>query len=300
MRVTLAQLEAFVWVAQLGKVRDTALQLNISQPTVSLRLRDLETALGSTVFERRGHNMVLNADGIVLLEHAKTILEEVGKIRSLSKTSEIAGTVHLGVSETFAISGLPKLFQFAAAEYPQLRIELSVGPSREIIDDLHARKLDLAVVINPSEDARLRIVPLGIQKSIWAAPPGLALPRSVRPADLRPHTILVNPSPSPNYRQTMAWFASAGLEPLNLSYCDTVPSVVAHLVEAGVGLSILPKKLIEPQVKSGMLVELTCRPPIDNAYLCAVCRANETLPTVDAVLGAVRTSLADSDLLESI
>lgn len=298
MRLTIAQLEAFVWVARLGKVRDAAFQLNISQPTVSLRLRDLEQALGFAVFERKGRRNVLTRDGIVMLEHADIILGELAKIRSRSETEEITGTVQLGVSETFAIGGLPSLFLIIGKRYPKLKVELSVGPSGEIIEHLHQRRLDLAVVVSPNEDARLRIVPLGIQQSIWAATPGLSLPRPIKPVDLHQFTIFVNPAPSPNYRQTMAWFASAGLEPMNVSYCNTVPSVVAHLVEAGVGVSILPTRLIEPQLNAGTLVGLNCHPPIDNAYLCAVCRANETLPAVGAALDAVRLSLAASDLLE--
>ena len=54
MRFTLAQLEAFYWIATLGTVRDAARHLNLAQPTVSLRLRDLETAFGAVLFERRG------------------------------------------------------------------------------------------------------------------------------------------------------------------------------------------------------------------------------------------------------
>jgi Bacterial regulatory helix-turn-helix protein, lysR family len=54
MRFTLAQLKAFYWIAKLGTVRDAARHLNLAQPTVSLRIRDLETALGTMLFERLG------------------------------------------------------------------------------------------------------------------------------------------------------------------------------------------------------------------------------------------------------
>ncbi len=146
----------------------------------------------------------------------------------------------------------------------------------------------------------MKIVPLGVQSSTWAAAPDCALPRVIRPRDIHHVPVLVNPAPSPNHRQTTAWFAAAGIEPMRLSFCNTVPSVVAHLVEAGIGIAILPTKLIEPQLHAGTLVALPCRPAIENAYLCAVHRANEALPAVDAVLEAVRQCLTLTDLLEAI
>ncbi len=57
MRITLAQLEAFFWVARLGSVHMAARQLNLAQPTVSLRLRDLEARLGTALFERAGRGL---------------------------------------------------------------------------------------------------------------------------------------------------------------------------------------------------------------------------------------------------
>ncbi len=300
MRVTFAQLEAFTWVARLGKVGDAAIQLNLAQPTVSLRLRDLERSIGAKVFEKDGRSLRLTPDGVVLLEHANFILNEVDKIRRPVDPEKIQGTIRLGASETFAMTGLASLIHRVSSHYSALRVELSVGPSGELIDSLNERRLDLAVVVNPAEDARLKIVPLGVQQSTWAASPDLALPPVIRPRDVHHITVLINPAPSPNHRQTLSWFAKAGLEPMHLSSCNTVPSVVAHLVEAGVGIAILPTKLIEPQLKAGSLVALGHQPSIEPAYLCVAHRANETSPAVEVVVDAVRRSLTASDLLQSI
>lgn len=300
MRITLAQLEAFAWVARLGKVREAADQLNVSQPTVSLRLRDLEQAIGAPVFERVGRGLRLTSDGAAMLEHANVILNEVGKIRTYGDVHDIGGVIRLGVVETFAFSGVPRMLGIISRRHRSLRVELSVGPSRDMIEEIHERRLDLVVGVNPKVDPRLRIIPLGVQRSTWAAKPDMDLPRTIRPRDIAHLTILVNPSPSPNYQQTMSWFATAGVEPVRVSVCDTVPSVVAHLVEAGVGIGILPHKLIEPHLSAESLVAVACQPPIENAYLCAVHRANEPHPALDAVLRAVRKALAEGDLLQPI
>lgn len=70
-RFTLAQIEAFYWIARLRTFQKAAKQLNLSQPTVSLRVRDLERALGARLFERVGRGIRLSHDGAALhLHHA--------------------------------------------------------------------------------------------------------------------------------------------------------------------------------------------------------------------------------------
>ena len=300
MRVTLAQLEAFACVARVGTVHEASRQLSLAQPTISLRLRDLERALGAPLFERSGRGLRLSQSGAGMLEHANRILSEVAKLKGRAGSGEVSGLVRLGVSEYFAVAGLPSLLKLVSADHPELRVELVVGPSPGLIDDVCERRLDLVIAVNPLDDPRLRIIPLGIQPSTWAAMPGLGLPQTIRPADIVHQTILINPRPYPNYRQTMAWFGSAGLEPLRVSLCNTVPSVIAHLVEAGIGIGILPTKLIEPQLKAGSLVALSCRPAIEKAHLCAVHNANDREPALDAVLDATRRILREFGLLEAI
>ncbi len=67
--MTLAQLEAFYWVVRLGSVQEAARQLNVAQPTISLRIRDLETAIGTKIFQRVGRGLRANHAGETLLVH---------------------------------------------------------------------------------------------------------------------------------------------------------------------------------------------------------------------------------------
>ncbi|MBO0906098.1 LysR family transcriptional regulator [Jiella sonneratiae] len=299
MRITLAQIEAFHSVARLGTVHEASRQLNLAQPTVSLRLRDLEQALGLQLFERKGRGLQLTQEGREMVEHAQAILGEIGKLKGRVDHQEIGGLVRLGVSESFAVSGLPALLKLASQEYPALRVELVIGPSPDLVADLADHRLDLAIAINPADDPRLQIVPFGVQPATWVAAPALNLPALVRPADLLHHTVLVSPSPSPNWRQTMSWFGAAGLEPLHLSKCHTVPSVIAHLVEAGLGVAILPSRLIEASVRMGTLIALESRPQIEKSFLCAVRRADDRDLGLDALIAVTRRVLADLDLLET-
>lgn len=300
MKITLAQIEAFVAVARQGSVHEAARHLNLAQPSVSLRLRDIEAALEVRLFDRSGRKLRLSAKGAALLEDAEAVLRDLGKFRSKGNKAEIGGTFRLGVAETFAVTGLPALLKLVARRHASLRVELVIGPSPDLVRDVLDQRIDMAIAVSPGADPRLRITPLGTQGATWTAAPGEQLPPVIRPADVLHHPILMNPSPYPNWHQTMSWFGSAGLEPLQVSLCNTVPSVVAHLIEAGLGIGILPARLIEPQLKSGRLIPLGCQPALEKSILCTVRIGGEALPVHEALLNATRDVLADLKLLDTL
>ncbi|MFV0334026.1 MAG: LysR family transcriptional regulator [Tropicimonas sp.] len=300
MRVTIAQLEAFVSVARLGTVHEASRHLNLAQPTVSLRLRDLEAAMEVRLFERSGRNLRLSPDGAGLLEDAEAVLRNVSKLKGRANRDEISGPFRLGVAETFAVTALPALLKRVAARHAALRVELVIGPSPDLVRDVVEQRIDMAIAVNPQADARLRIVPLGVQPATWTASPGAQLPPVIRPADVLHHPVLMNPTPYPNWHQTMSWFGTAGLEPLQVSHCNTVPSVIAHLIEAGLGIAILPTRLIEPQLRAGRLIPLDCQPALERSILCTVRIGGEALPAHEALLSATRDVLAELELLEAL
>jgi DNA-binding transcriptional LysR family regulator len=171
-----------------------------------------------------------------------------------------------------------------------------VATSSELESDLVDRSLDLAFLINPVGDPRLRLIPLGIQETTRAAAPSWNLGGAIRPADLQPLPIVSNPSPSPMYRQITAWFRAAGVEPARLSICTSV-TVIAHLVASGVAIGFLPRKMIEAEIAAGTLQPLQARPPIEKAGLYAAYRSADTDRQVHAVIRAAQGVLEQVDFL---
>ena len=295
MRITLAQLEAFVWVAQLGSVQLAARQLNLAQPTVSLRIRDLERSLGRDLFERSGRGVRPSDAGLNLLERASAILDEVSKIRTVA-AAEITGPVRVGLAEGFAMVCVAPLMELMRERCPGLRPELSVSTSSVLERDLAAHRLDLAFLVNPVGQPGLRMQPLGAQPNAWVAAGGSGIGPLIRPADARLLPIISNPPPSAMFRQITEWFATAGLEPTRIDICTSV-TLVAHLVAAGVGIGLLPIKMIEPQVASGALRILDSIPTVEYGRVFATFWEGGRTPAVDAVLRLVRQVLGTMDYL---
>ncbi|MET3925525.1 LysR family transcriptional regulator [Devosia sp. 2618] len=297
MRISLGHLEAMVWIARLGSVSAAADHLNLTQSSVSLRLRDLSDALGRTLFVRQGRRMALTPDGSTTLAHAILVIEQVDKLYESARPQQIAGTLRMGVSEAIAMAGLPSIISKLAKAHPKLRLELAIGTSADLERDLLAGNADLALGINLYEDPRLKILPLGEQQSTWLACAGLPLPECVRPRDIGHLPVLTNPSPSPMYQQTVNWFRTERITPHHISVSNSV-TVIAHMVAAGVGVAILPTRLVEKKITSGEVIALRSEPAIEASFLSAAYRADDWRPAINAALDVARAVIDDIHWLE--
>lgn len=297
MKISLAHLEALVWVARLASVSAAAEHLSLTQSSVSLRLRDLSEALGRTLFTRQGRRLVLTPDGSTTLAHAELIIEQVDKLYESARPQQIAGTLRMGVSEAIAMAGLPSIIGKLATAHPRLRLELAIGTSADLERDLLNGHSDLALGINLHEDPRLKILSLGEQQSTWLARKDFGLPDCIRPRDIGQLPVLTNPNPSPMYQQTVNWFRSEGLTPHHISVSNSV-TVIAHMVAAGVGVAILPRRLVEKEIASGQVVALRSDPPIEASLLSAAYRLDDWRPAINAALDVARAVIDDIHWLE--
>jgi DNA-binding transcriptional LysR family regulator len=297
MRLTIAQLEAFYWTARFGSVQRAARQLNLAQPTVSLRLKYLQEELGVAAFERSGWGIKLTQNGELLFSHARNVLEEIGRIRDrIGGADHVSGVVKVGVPETFAVACLPLLLQVLARDHPTLRLELTVSTSSDLEREVAEHRLELAFVVHPADATSLRLIPLGFQEASWMASPALGLGPTVRPADLARVPLFTNPAPSAMYRQIMAWFSAADVEPTRLDICTSV-MVIAHLVEEGVAAGFLPRKLMEEQLRRGMVERLDAHPFLPNVGLHAAHRVGGATRQIETIVRATRQILQEADFL---
>lgn len=292
MRITVAQLEALVWVTRLGSVSDAATQLNVTQSTVSLRLRDLGQAVGRPMFRRDGRQLTLTTDGLSVLDNATVIIEQVEKLYNRAKPDTITGTVRVGVSEAVALAGLPLIINSLRDRHPGLRLEMTIGTSVDLERDLLGGRIDVTLGINLYDDPRIRLIALGVQQSTWLAPAALKLPRRIRPRDIEHIPVLTNPSPSPMYEQTVNWFRREGLAPRQISVSNSI-TIIAHLVSAGIGVAILPTRMVQADIDAGRVVSLRSEPKIDDSIMSAAYRTDDWRPAINAVIEASREAIEE-------
>jgi DNA-binding transcriptional LysR family regulator len=298
MRVTLAQFEAFFWTVQLGSAHRAAQHLNLAQPTVSLRLKDLSAALGVEILERAGRGLRVTPEGRALLPRVTAIMAELRGIRGHDPARDIAGAIRVGLAEGFAVTCLPPLLGALLEDHPALQPEWVVSTSTTLEAALLQDALDLAVLLNPIGDERLRLMPLGAQPTSWVAPSSWGMTGPVGPRDLASRPVISNPPSSAMHRQITGWFATAGVEPARLSLCTSV-AVIAELVAGGIGAGLLPVPMAARYVAEGSMHLLAAAPAVENGRLFVSSRMGGEDPKVTAVVRTISRVLQAIDYLQA-
>jgi DNA-binding transcriptional LysR family regulator len=297
IRPSIAQLEAFYWISRLGSIKEAAQHLNMAQPTISLRVTDLEDQLGYPIFERAHRKLLLTRQGERLLPRVTAVINELSSLRqSAANAEDVAGVVRVGVTEVLAQTCLSTCMKRLQRQFPELKLDIAVGTSTELETSVMGRQLDLAYIINPKGDPALTMTQLGIQEASWIASPALELPAIVTPAILSAKTIVTSPWPSPMYQLIVDWFREGGLEPSDICRCTSI-SVATQLVRNGIGAGLLPLKLVSNDLRSGRLVKLECKKQPAPARVFCIFRSADRSRPADAVRGIFADVIDDMKFL---
>jgi DNA-binding transcriptional LysR family regulator len=298
MRVTLAQLEAFFWTVELGSAHRAAQHLNLAQPTVSLRLKELSAALGVSVLERTGRSLHITPAGRTLLPRVSAIMAELRGIGGEDAGRDVAGPIRVGLAEGFAVTCLPPLLAALQVDYPALQPEWVVSTGTTLEAALLRDSLDLAVLLNPIGDERLQLMPLGLQPTSWVAPASWGMSGPVGPNELWSLPVISNPPPSAMHRQITGWFATAGIAPARLSVCTSV-AVIAELVAGGIGAGLLPVPMAARYVAEGSMCLLPSTPMVESGRLFISYRTGLENAQVNAVARTIGRVLQAIDYLQA-
>jgi DNA-binding transcriptional LysR family regulator len=263
LKLTLAQLEALFWVARLGSVRAAAARLSLTQPALSLRIKELEAAVGGRLLNRDSYRATLTTLGVEVSQQAQRMLDLAGRIGERDPAGDdIRGLIRMGATDTYATRYLPALLVDIETRFPRANVELVVEYSVNLYQKLLAGELDVAVISGPTLSPLLSFERLLDLPHYWVGSPRrLGTMKQATPAALAKIPIFTHPAPSLLYETIQAWFASANLVPLHLSTCTSLYISKALTVE-GVGVSLLPKEIIEPEIQRGALRVLRARPAI--------------------------------------
>jgi|GEM_PF-1458456 len=136
-------------VAKGGSIRKASSLLNISQPSLSVKLKNLEEVLGFRLMERTRDGIFLTQAGRAALEFANTVSEQAEGLRLLleEEQNELKGHVRIGLYDSIARYLWPSFYKSFCAKYPKITISVSTGRSRVIADAVNDREMDLGIIV---------------------------------------------------------------------------------------------------------------------------------------------------------
>lgn len=258
MNLKFAQLEAFVWVADLGSFRRAAERLNTTQPNISSRISSLEQMLDVTLMERDAGSVRLTSKGVELLDHARRVLRSGESFLEASGRAALyEGVLKLGVTELVMHTWLRDFMKALKREYPNVLVELTVDLSARLKHELFSRSIDLAFQSGPFERKTSGAEPLGTYRWIWVASPDLPGldERELSIEQLTRYPILTHARDTRPHEEVAGHFRL-----LRASTARIVPSsnlaACLHMSLDSLGIATVPAGMAREMIDSGRLRQI--------------------------------------------
>lgn len=244
--MNLRQLQYFRVLASMEHITQAAKVLNITQPSLSHAITELEKELGTYLFEKQGRNIRLTKYGGFYLKYVTRALDEIergGKnLREL--TSSSTGQVDLAFIYTLGPYFIPSLVHaFNSIEaYKEIKFSFHQGITKNIIEDLKNEKCDLAFCSSVENEPDIEFTPLLEQEIVVIVPHGhpLAKSDSIDLAETAPYNFVYFNEGSGLRPYIDKLFGAVGVKP-EISCTVEEDNTMAGLVAAGYGIAVMPK-----------------------------------------------------------
>ena len=280
-------------VGRRGTIRAAAEAMSITPSAVSQQLRILEAEAGVALLEPVGRRIRLTAAGQMLVRHADAITSAIDAAEAelAASRTEITGSLRIAAFPTAARAVLPGAIAQLGRDHPRLTVTLRDLETAESLAALRLDEVDLAVV--DEYDDATRIVEPAIElvvlsdDPLYVAVPGTPGP-AAGPVALRTlaDEAWIMDTETSNIRGAVERAcARAGFEPMVRSACRDY-SVIIALVEAGLGVAILPGLALRDRRVRARIAPLA--PPMTRRVLVAVKPGRRSHPAIAATLAALR------------
>ncbi|MFI5013690.1 MAG: LysR family transcriptional regulator [Hyphomicrobiales bacterium] len=297
MDLTFSQLRTFERIVRLGSFHAAAKHLGLTQPSVSQRIKELEGALGTELFVRRGPRLSLTAEGHALVDYADRMLDTAGEIVDRFRSRDpLKGLLRLGLSESFALICLTDLLQRLEERYPDLKTSVHVGDTGTVSSLLNERKLDIAVVSEPAVEPHVHRQPIGTNQLGWVASTKLVISQAVlSPQDLCRYHLIISPPTARLHATATNWFQQAGTAPARISTCNSL-SVTMLTILKGLAIGLVPVRVMQDEITRGQAKQLPVLPAIPGHRVSLCYQASEFGPSLKLILDLMRELIAHHKL----
>lgn len=250
----LANLSAFIAIAETGSFSSAAERLHLTQPAVSKRIAGLEQLLGVRLFDRLGREVSLTEAGRALLPRAYQIVNVLDDTRRAltNLTGEVTGRLTLATSHHIGLHRLPPLLRSFTREYPGVALDIQFLDSEAAYDEvLHGRAEIAVITLAPEPHHLIRATPVWDDALDFVAAPEHPLARDshVRLADVARHPAVFPGGNTFTHHIVQRLFERQGLTP-NIAMSTNYLETIKMMVSIGLAWSVLPRTMLDGQVAS--------------------------------------------------
>jgi len=249
INITLRQLRYFDALVRHGHFGRAAEACSVSQPALSMQIKEMEVTLGCVLLERGARQVALTTFGEELLQRVREILRSVDELGDFARASRdrLAGRLRVGMIPTIAPYLLPKVIENLARLHPELDIHVRETLTPKLIKEVAEGRLDTAIVALPVSEPSLTEIALFRENFLL-----------VRPGELKD-----TPVPSrESLREMKLLLLEEGhcFRDQALSFCNIQAprevldasslSTLVQMVGAGIGVTLIPEMAVEVETRS--------------------------------------------------
>lgn len=278
MNYSLRQLRVFVAVALAGSFSRAGERIGLSQSAVSHSVKELENEIGVRLLDRTTREVLLTDAGQQLAGRLERLLEELNTtlldIRSVGH--QLSGTVRVAASQTISAHLMPQSIAAAALEFPAIRFVLHDRPQQWVLQSIRQGEVDFGIVIDPIQASDLDCEPVLSEPFLLLcrSDDALAKEKSISWQSLQGANLVLQDYASGSRPLIDEALARQGIA-ANIVQQIGHPATLYPMVEAGIGISILPA-LALPLPKGRPLIVKRLTPVVER-QLMLVRRKNRSL-----------------------
>lgn len=255
-QLSLDALRSLVTVIDLGGYAKAGEQLGRSQPAISLQIKKLEEQLGKRLFQKVGQRQMANADGMLLYEHAKSMLAINDDLFRQFEQSALSGRLRLGIPSEFATTLLPSIIGDFSQLYPDVALEVTSSLSRTLLEESGRKEFDLVLaLVNPDQPTKGELV---LQDElVWVGDKQQRLTENNLSLVLAPNGCVYRSRVIDKLkRQTTAW---------RISYTNADLYGLIAAIKQGLGVTALAKSSVPKEL---YIIRHPILPPLGKIKIC--------------------------------
>ncbi|MEJ2610569.1 MAG: LysR family transcriptional regulator [Candidatus Thiodiazotropha sp.] len=279
MHFTLRQLRVFRTVAEHLNYTQAARTLHLSQPAVSMQVKQLEESVGLPLFEQTGKKIHLTEAGREVFQYSRAIFQTFEEMEEVLSALKGLDTGHLDIAVASTVNYFaPRLLAAFSRKYPGIDLRLDVTNRQRLMTLLQANEIDLVLMGHPPEDIDLEFEPFMENPLVVIAPPDhpLHAERAIPAERLNEEVFIMREAGSGTRLAMERYFDELSIT-LKTGMQMTRNEAIKQAVRAGMGLGVVSIHSIELEIETGRLVVLDIEGFPIQRYWYLVYRKNKRL-----------------------
>ena len=265
MDITIKQLKAFVTVAQTHNFAEAGERLHLSQPALSIALKNMEEVVGGKLLARTARTLSLTPEGEAFLPVAQRLLADwdnaLTDLHNLFAMRR--GKLSIATMASFSISKLPKALHYFRAQFPDINITVQDVVAEVVVDMVRKGRVEVGVTFDLDESEDLHFEPLFEDNFYVVTPPNhpLLKEKKIRWTQLQNYPFVALQRPSAMRQMIDETTASCGIN-LTVEFEAHQLASIGSMVAGGLGISVVPSLAIQQMEALGAESRLLTEPVV--------------------------------------